>query len=257
MKRVIIFTLLSFCLLSSVLCLLSSWGCLKSPTQPTVVPKYNVFAILDPMKRNQKVIVDKIYAMDEDANKKILPLAKEVKLQCPAFEVGFSPIIDTPTVYRDTSVVFYVMPESTYTLSILFNDGIIMTTKTKVPGVFYIFWPMPGDTIDLSDSLDAIIWTASKGAKGYLVSLFTKAEDWVVTFATQDTILPALFISFYSPQIFREEGSYRVDIKAIDENYYNYEEEKINIDKVIGCLGSIFHISRYYYFKIPPIKKSK
>ena len=235
MKRVIILSLVIIC------------GCLKLPTQPTAVPKYNVLAILDPMKKNQEVIVDKVYTFDEDANKKIMPLAKEVELQGAGFEVGFLPIIDTPIVYYDTSVVFYVMPESIYTLSILFNDGIVMTNKTKVPGAFYIVWPMPGDTIDIADSLEAIVWTSSEGAKEYLVSLFTE-DSAVTTFATQDTILPALFISFYSPDI--EEGLYCVEIKAIDENYYQYKEEKISTaDKVIGCLGSIFRISEYYYLK--------
>ncbi len=39
-------------------------GCLKSPTEPTAVPKYNVFAKLNATRVNQQIIIDKVYSVD-------------------------------------------------------------------------------------------------------------------------------------------------------------------------------------------------
>ncbi len=169
------------------------------------IGQYYAFCTLDPLQEYQEVIVGRAIpeTLPEDISNAVVSISSSNQA------VIFSYIGDG--VYQDTGKMLSIIPGETYTLSVRFSDGHVITGQTTLPGSFSIIQPVEGDTVlhFLDRQLDTLQlskakWTVSAGAKFY--TLYLKiANDRIVTgpvdVCRTDAFLPELVPSDWQAEI--------------------------------------------------------
>jgi len=161
------------CFILLVVCLLS--GCSLEPVvvEPETIGDYFVFCTLSSTYESQQLILGK--SLPEVMPEKISDAQVYVRSQSQTVQLehvknGF---------YRDQEKSLKIEPGETFYLDVFKDDKKIISGETTLPGVFEIYEPAQGDTINYlvtrggvdTTSLIKVKWTPSENAKFYTVSI--------------------------------------------------------------------------------------
>jgi len=215
--------------------------------------KFNVYSILRNDVITQKVIVDRIYKMDEPSapyvSDALIILSSDNLIDTLKFSNA-----DSCYVTNDT---FALQPLNSYRLSVIKEDFDTLFAKTRLPDSFEIIVPHNGDTLTI---LDTIIFKKSTGAAFYKFSINFSDSLWIIHDWLKPDTLDSL-IKIYCGDYFGyyEGGNCLIKISACDSNYYKYvylffEEYEdsllqAGVEGGVGLLGSAWVESVSFFLR--------
>lgn len=206
-------------------------------------PQLNVFCILKNNRPYQKVVVDRIYGMDE---KSIYDL-EDVQVILSGNGICDTLVEDSILGVFVTRDTFPVVHSQTYHLQVSAKGFDTIRGVTTVPDSFEIIFPEDGDTVQLLDTM-IIKWKN----RHQWVRLELYYQDsllcWNFYGMVGDTILELPFWS-----CLYDTGYYRLMVGVYDSNYVNYNIDasklQCGIENGIGLFGSAFMLEAEFYYQ--------
>lgn len=206
-------------------------------------PQLNVFCILKNNRPYQKVVVDRIYGMDE---KSIYDL-EDVQVILSGNGICDTLVEDSILGVFVTRDTFPVVHGQTYHLQVTAKGFDTLRGTTTIPDLFEIICPQDGDTVQLLDTMIIEFKDCHQliiGELYYQDSLLY----WYLYGRIRDTILELPFSA-----CLHDTGYYRLMVGVYDSNYVNYYIDAANpqcgIENGIGLFGSTFILEVKFYYQ--------
>lgn len=214
-------------------------------------PMLNVYCVLKNSVPYQKVVVDRIYGMDE---KSIYDLEG---VQVILSGDGICDTLVEDSIYGQIGVFispdsFPVVPGKTYYLQVSAKGFDTLIGITNVPDSFEIIYPENGDTISLLDTLLIIFKNKNNNQWALISGYYQDTMLFINSFESIEDTIWRFPIAHWGV----DTGHYRILFSSVDTNFVDYHLygnsdsiPQCGVENGIGLFGSLVTKGINFYLR--------